>query len=83
MNIVCRNKYGTCNEFGSLNCKNCGSSCKIGYEGNRCQTCQKGFYISNGVAEGEVNSKTGEGVICKSMIINHIINFDWKYMFLL
>ena len=62
---VCRNKHGACNVFGSKACTKCGSVCKVGYEGNICQTCQKGFYASNGIINGEVNSITGIGAKCE------------------
>ena len=62
---VCSNDYGLCNVFGGVNCSSCGTVCRIGYEGNQCESCRKGFYVSNGVPNGEVDPLTGVGPICK------------------
>ena len=80
--VVCSNKNGACNVFGSLECANCGSSCKIGYEGDRCQTCQSWFYVSNGVINGEVNSTTGVGPICKGLNFKAIEHTSNKWYLL-
>ena len=64
---VCRNDYGLCNIFGGVNCSSCGTVCKMGFEGNQCQTCQRGFYVSNGVTNGEVDSVTGVGPTCEGI----------------
>ena len=62
---MCRNEFGLCNIFGSIDCKTCGKECKTGYEGNQCEYCKKGFFVSNGVPIGNVNATSGEGPLCK------------------
>ena len=79
---VCLNDNGLCNIYGGVNCTTCGTVCKIGYKGNQCQICQNGFYISNGVTNGNVSSETGEGPICEGTFTILKSNHSYNYTLL-
>ena len=60
--LVCKKSSGLCNIYGSLNCEDCGKKCKIGYVGDRCQSCSEGSTPVNG-KNGVIDSE-GVGVKC-------------------
>ena len=79
---VCAKKDGLCNIFGGFNCSTCGSVCKLGYEGDQCHSCQRGFYVSNNMVNGQVDPTTGEGPQCQGTYEFHernelILIFDF------
>ena len=66
--IVCKpSKDLSCNVHGSK-CVEDKCQCKPGYTGDLCQYCESTIkrhcLVTNRVIEGEVNTKTGGGVIC-------------------
>ena len=67
--LVCRPSLNkTCNVFGSTGCAKNQCLCQPGYVGDQCQFCESNkdrhCLVVNGVDEGDVNSRTGEGVLC-------------------